>query len=676
MKINTPSAGDTRLKGGRMPTRTFLLLSALLIAVTLLAGGAALAQENADAACPALVQRALDDLGDNCSVLDRNSACYGFNRVDATFTEVMTASFFSKPADRAGLEAFQRITTAPLDTARDYWGIALMNVQANVPGSLPGQAVVFLLMGDTEVENAVDPAEMYTPAEPLAIETVADASLHSGPTDAANLVATAAAGETLLVDALSADETWLRALTDFGPAWVSRAALDPQPDLSGLPRITENSRTPMQSFQLRTAFTDLECAQAPSLLALQSPRGIKVDLTANGADIRMGSRAILRMLPPGNIMEIITVEGLVTLEPGTPNERVIPAGMRVRAQLDENGLIILTSFSDPEPIDPADFEFIETVNAAYARLGLQEGDSVQQVQQQAGPVSVIDANACTAGEQISYTVVSGDTLFGLALTYSTSVDAIIQANGLRGTLITPGQQLAITCGATVPRTLPSLGAPPANGGSAAAVDCRPFRATSPLDGLPYGSGTFYWDAAPGADGYRVVVTGESGATIFNADGVQTSLSADLSINSIGYGFNFSWYVEALSGGAVACGTPPVGMFREAPIPDAPPSTGGPSDDRPGIRPLSLTPLCSFDPFETRSWLVTNPNPFAVPVRWVGQGEQFGSFSALPGLNFFLTDAIIEGSNAVTLFWTDASGAEQQVTSEGSDEPCLAQESGG
>lgn len=656
-----------------MSTRTLLLLSALLIAVTLLAGGAALAQENADAACPALVQRALDDLGDNCSVLDRNSACYGFNRVDATFTEVMAASFFSQPADRAGLEAFQRITTAPLDTTRDYWGIALMNVQANVPGSLPGQAVVFLLMGDTEVENAVDPADMYTPAEPLTISVVADASLHSGPADTTNLVTTAAAGETLLVDALSADETWLRALTGFGPAWVSRAALDPQLDLSGLPRINENSRTPMQSFQLRTAFTDLECAQAPSLLALQSPRGIKVDLTANGADIRMGSRAILRVLPPGNIMEIITVEGLVTLEPGTPNERVIPAGMKVRAMLDENGLIILTSFSDPEPIDPADFEFIETVNAAYTRLGLQEGDIVQQ--QQAAPVSVIDANACTAGEQISYTVVSGDTLFGLALTYSTSVEAIIQANGLPGTLITPGQQLTITCGATVPRTLPSLGAPPTSG-NRAAVDCGPFRATSPLDGLPYGSGTFYWDAAPGADSYRVVVTGESGATVFNADGAQTSLTADLSIGSIGYGFNFSWYVEALSGGTVVCGSPPVGMFREAPIPDAPPLTGGPSDDRPGIRPLSLMPLCSFDPFEIRNWLVTNPNPFAIPVRWVGQGEQFGSFSALPGANFFFADAIIEGSNAVTLFWTDASGAEQQVTSEGSDEPCLSQEGDG
>jgi hypothetical protein len=386
----------------------------------------------------------------------------------------------------------------------------------------------------------------------------------------------------------------------------------------------------------------------------------------------MGSRAILRLLPPGDIMEIMTVEGQVTLEPGTPNERVIPAGMKVRAMLDENGQVILTSFSEPEPIEPGDLDFIATVNAAYSRLGLEEPGLVQQA---VVPVTLIDSNACTAGQQINYTVVPGDTLFQLALTYSTSVDAIIQANGLQGALIAAGQPLVITCGATVPRTLPSLGAPPpANNNNpppAVVVDCGPFRATSPLDGLPYGSGTFYWDAAPGADGYRVVVTGESGAAIFSTDGGQTSLTADLSNGSIGYGFNFSWYVEALLNGAVVCSTPPAAMFREAPIPDAPPPppTGDTPSNPPGLAPLSLFPVCSIEPFEIRSWVVNNPNPFAVPVTWsVSQSEQSGSFSAPPGSSAFNT-ITQEGPNAVTLFWTDASGVQQQVTSESSDEYC-------
>ncbi|MGQ9888813.1 MAG: hypothetical protein ACUVSX_10030 [Aggregatilineales bacterium] len=183
-----------------------------------------------------------------------------------------------------------------------------MNVQANVPRSLPGQAVVFLLMGDTQVENAVAPADMYIPVAPVVVKAIADTSLRSGPTAAANLVDRAAAGQMLQADALNSEETWLRVITDFGPAWVSRDALDPSFNSASLPVVTDESRTPMQAFFLRTAFTDLECVQAPSLLALQSPRGIKVvDLTVNGANIRMGSRAVLRTLPPGNALEIMTV---------------------------------------------------------------------------------------------------------------------------------------------------------------------------------------------------------------------------------------------------------------------------------------------------------------------------------------------------------------------------------
>ena len=685
-----------------------LLIIGVILAGALLVGSPALTQDDAGA-CPALVQRALDELGDNCSVLDRNSACYGFNRVDATFTQVMASGFFSEPADRAGLENFARIATVPLDTARDFWGIALLNVQANVPGSLPGQAVVFLMMGDTEVENAVEPENMYVPVEPVVVKVLANTDLHSSPDTAANLVASAAAGQTLQADGLNADETWVRVVTAFGPAWINRAALDPLLDLTGLPLVNEDSRTPMQAFYFRTAFTDLECSQAPSLLALQSPRGIKVDLTANGANIRMGSRAILRVMPPGDILEIITVEGTVTLEPGTPNERVIPAGAKVFATLDEDGNVVLTSFTTPERISSEDMELIETVNQAYTRLGLTEDEDAPA--EPTVPVTVIDTNACVAGQQIVHTVTPGDTLFQLALTYNTSVDAIRQANGVQGALIASGQQLVITCGATVPPTLPAPNTPPAPTSPAPSVDCGPFRATSPLDGLPYGTGTFYWDAAPGADGYRVVISGEAGTAVFSASGGQTSVSADLSNSGIGYGFSFSWYVEALRGGAVVCSTPPVRLFREAPPPGDPPAppppvdrpvnppppvtdeppppvtqeptpppttqepTPPPSTEEPtppppnALRPLALASMCSAQPEEFRSWRVHNPNPTSVPVRWVvNQSDQSGSYSAPPGNTFFTTIAV-PGDNTTTLYWVDENGVQQQDAQASSEARC-------
>src|SRR5262249_20378877 len=111
-----------------------------------------LAQE---AACPALVQQALSSLSEYCDALDRNSACYGFNRLDTTFTQVEPDGYFSHPADRAGLVDLQSIHSAPLNTDTQEWGLAVLNVQANLPSALPGQAVVMILIGDVSVENEV-----------------------------------------------------------------------------------------------------------------------------------------------------------------------------------------------------------------------------------------------------------------------------------------------------------------------------------------------------------------------------------------------------------------------------------------------------------------------------------------------------------------------------------------
>ncbi len=61
-----------------------------------------------------------------------------------------------------------------------------------------------------------------------------------------------------------------------------------------------------------------------------------------------------------------------------------------------------------------------------------------------------------------YTVQSGDTLGAIAMAYGTTVDSIMQLNGLSSTIISVGQRLTIR-GATVPPTAttpPTLAAPP------------------------------------------------------------------------------------------------------------------------------------------------------------------------------------------------------------------------
>ena len=61
----------------------------LVILTLILFGGAAAITtgQETQTSCPALVQQALDSVGGNCGDLARNSACYGYDDVLATFGE-------------------------------------------------------------------------------------------------------------------------------------------------------------------------------------------------------------------------------------------------------------------------------------------------------------------------------------------------------------------------------------------------------------------------------------------------------------------------------------------------------------------------------------------------------------------------------------------------------------
>ena len=93
-------------------------------------------------------------------------------------------------------------------------------------------------------------------------------------------------------------------------------------------------------------------------------------------------------------------------------------------------------------------------------------------------------------------------------------------------------------------------------------DCSAFRLTSPLDGLPNGLATFYWDPFPGATGYSVGVYGEGGGATFGAGAGSTSATGDVSQGAIGGGFNFTVQANAIVDGEVMC-SHSVNLYREA-----------------------------------------------------------------------------------------------------------------
>ncbi len=195
------------------------------------------------------------------------------------------------------------------------------------------------------------------------------------------------------------------------------------------------------------------------------------------------------------------------------------------------------------------------------------------------------------GEGVVYTVQPGDSLFGIAARVGTTIDMVLSANNIPlDHVIRPGNTLLIPCAPTpTPTIIPPTPMPgfvtitPTRQQIRRAirrgqpvpvtttVDCRNFRATSPLDGLANGFNTFYWDAAPGAQSYSVIVFNydeENGEVVAYGGSSGDTLNAtiNLSVRETGPGFNFGFRVEAIAVGQVACRTPIYYVNREAPLP--------------------------------------------------------------------------------------------------------------
>ncbi len=105
--------------------------------------------------CSAQIQQALDAASAACENTGRNQACYG--NIDLRAEPQPESSFtFEKVGDVVDVAAVRSLIVSPLDAATGKWGVALLKLQANLPDTLPGQNVTFLLFGDVELTNAVD----------------------------------------------------------------------------------------------------------------------------------------------------------------------------------------------------------------------------------------------------------------------------------------------------------------------------------------------------------------------------------------------------------------------------------------------------------------------------------------------------------------------------------------
>lgn len=311
--------------------RSLALLVLMLLFVTI---QPVAAQDAAAPVCTPFVEVALAEVGTLCGGMERNTVCYGYNRVNASFNQPVEPDFFSQPSDRAQLIDVERLQTMALSLDRQEWGVAVMNVQANIPGTLPGQAVTFILIGDATLDNGVAPETAQTAlADPVEVVAAVNANIRSGPGTATNVVGGVNAGTTLQADGLSSDQAWLRVLHGESPAWISRSVLNAADGIDALPVVDEAFQTPMQAFYFRTGTSEPECADfAPSALVIQGPERVNIDLTMNGAQVTVGSTIVLTQ-PDNKTLKCTVIDGSVRF----PSGLTVPAGFAVEADLDEDG---------------------------------------------------------------------------------------------------------------------------------------------------------------------------------------------------------------------------------------------------------------------------------------------------------------------------------------------------
>jgi len=376
--------------------RRFFTILCLFITLTVLAFStqSGFTQDNNSESCPTLVKQALEALGPNCGGLGRNTACYGYNKVGATFAEAVADDFFTKPSDQAGLRTVASLSTSPLDTQLNQWGVAVMSVQANIPDSLPGQSVRFVLLGNSQLENAVPPSDAQATAQPITLKATTGANVRSGPTRNANVIGSVPANTELTADGLSQDAQWVHvAYSENVSGWISRDLVTSDADISTLPVVNGVPQTPMQAFRLKTGVTGLSCADAPSLLMVQGPKNIKIQINANGVDVQLGSTLVFQTTEK-KTLQVATIDGT-----GRIGNTIIPAGFMSEAPLGDDGNVN-GRFGAVIPIPKSELDLLqvlEDISPDTLNYGVNVPNNVAVVAPHPTPVPTSSASTNTTG---------------------------------------------------------------------------------------------------------------------------------------------------------------------------------------------------------------------------------------------------------------------------------------
>ena len=160
-----PAARRTRQQAGTLLLLFGGLVFLLCVGVTGLAlyrGGylpflfssnlTATAMAENSASCQALIDRTIQASDSFCGDTASNTACYGNNTLKAELAPNVGRRF-SERGDVIAVGDLRHLSASPLSLETDEWGIAVFNVIANLPRSLPGETVTMVVFGNATLDN-------------------------------------------------------------------------------------------------------------------------------------------------------------------------------------------------------------------------------------------------------------------------------------------------------------------------------------------------------------------------------------------------------------------------------------------------------------------------------------------------------------------------------------------
>jgi hypothetical protein len=303
------------------------------------------AQADNSAACENLITTAIQQIGSACRELGRNEACYGNTRVSATLND--PELLFLNAGDIVSVLALDAIITRPANPETNEWGIALMDLQADLPAS-EAKSVRLVMFGGVDV--APNQASVSAEHPTCTFTNTASANLRfrAGPALNYRVVDILDQGRSVEVYGKHADANWLRAAEGWIYAPNGTLACEDGATLASMDNTLDAYAAPMQSFTLQVTDNG-QCQAAPSGLLIQAPSGQIANILVNNVELRIGSTAFITM-PAAEIMTVANFDGNVGV---TALQRtfIMPVGAQVDIEL-RNGVPASTP-RNLRPIDGA-----------------------------------------------------------------------------------------------------------------------------------------------------------------------------------------------------------------------------------------------------------------------------------------------------------------------------------